>query len=250
MLIVKSLFASTDSTEILKGLSLTAKNGSIHALMGLNGSGKSTLAHVIAGHPSYEVGSGSITLNNKDVLSMEPEERAASGIFLAFQYPAAIPGVPIAQFLRLSLNSQQKARGEAVTKLAPFLNELKGAMKVLHLPWAFADRAVNDGFSGGEKKRLEMLQMLILKPKVVILDEIDSGLDIDAMKVVATAVHALKESQPDTTLLVITHYQRLLNYIRPDEVHIVHNGTIVTSGGPELAHQLEAEGYAKIVAPR
>jgi Fe-S cluster assembly ATP-binding protein len=247
MLKVTNLHASVEGNEILRGLSLDVHPGSVDALMGQNGSGKSTLAHVLAGHPGYEVTKGNVTLNGKDLLEMEPEERAAAGLFLAFQYPAAIAGVSIAHFLRIALNAQQKARGETITKMAPFLQELKAAMKSLHLPWTFAQRAVNDGFSGGEKKRLEMLQMMILKPQVVILDEIDSGLDIDAMKIVAEAVNTLKSSLPKTSFVLITHYQRLLNYIHPDHVHIVKEGKIVKSGGPELAHQLEAQGYKELV---
>jgi Fe-S cluster assembly ATP-binding protein len=250
MLKITNIHATVETTEILKGFSLEVPAGSIDALMGQNGSGKSTLAHIIAGHPGYEVTEGSITFNGLDVLDMEPEERAAAGIFLAFQYPAAIPGVPISQFLRLARNSQEKARGEKPTALAPFLNELKVAMKSLNLPWDFASRSVNDGFSGGEKKRLEMLQMLMLKPKLVILDEIDSGLDIDAMKIVAEAVNNLKDQQPETSVVMITHYQRLLNYIKPDSVHIVHDGTIAQSGGPDLAHHLEASGYAELIKAR
>jgi len=247
MLTVSKLHASIEATEILQGFSLTVPEGSVEVLMGQNGSGKSTLAHILAGHPSYEVTKGSVSFYDRDLLEMAPEERAAAGLFLAFQYPAAIPGVPIAQFLRLALNAQEKARGEKPTALSPFLNELKIAMKSLHLPWTFAQRAVNDGFSGGEKKRLEMLQMLVLKPKLVILDEIDSGLDIDAMKIVAESVQNLRATHPKTSVLLITHYQRLLNYIEPTHVHIVQTGKIIRSGGPELAHELEAHGYAGIV---
>jgi Fe-S cluster assembly ATP-binding protein len=248
MLEIKNLSATVDTTQILQNFSLIVASGSVEALMGKNGSGKSTLAHVLAGHPGYTVTSGSVMLHGKDLLEMEPEERAAAGLFLAFQYPAAIPGVAISQFLRLALNSQQKARGEVPTKLAPFLNELKAAMKQLHLPWSFAGRAVNDGFSGGEKKRLEMLQMLILKPSLIILDEIDSGLDIDAMKIVSEGVNALRQQAPSTTVLMITHYQRLLNYIKPDHVHIVQEGAIVRSGDASLAHELEAKGYGGLSA--
>lgn len=247
MLKITNLHASAGDTGILRGFSLEIAPGSVHALMGPNGSGKSTLAHVLAGHPGYEVTEGSVSLHDNDFLEMEPEARAAAGLFLAFQYPASIPGVPISQFLRLALNSQRKVTGEEPLGLAPFLKELRAAMKALSLPWEFASRAVGDGFSGGEKKRLEMLQMLVLKPKLVILDEIDSGLDIDAMKVVAEAVHLLKKERPDTSFLIITHYQRLLNYIAPDYVHIVTQGQIVKSGGPELAHQLEAEGYQGVL---
>lgn len=248
MLNIDNLHTSVGGVEILRGFSLQAKPGSIHALMGQNGSGKSTFAHALAGHPSYTVTSGTAALNDTSLLELEPEERAAAGLFLAFQYPAAIPGVSVARFLHLALNGQEKAQEKALTGFSSFIAQLKAAMKQLHLPWAFADRSVNDGFSGGEKKRLEMLQMLVLKPQAVILDEIDSGLDIDAMKVVADAVHLLKKELPATIFLIITHYQRLLSHIEPDVVHIVQEGKIIRSGGPELAHELEKSGY-KGLAP-
>ncbi|MCC2631370.1 MAG: Ironsulfur cluster assembly ATPase protein SufC [Patescibacteria group bacterium] len=244
MLEITDLHASIEDKKILSGLSLTIKKGEWAALMGPNGSGKSTLAHILAGHPSYEVQSGSILLEGQDVLAMAPEGRAANGIFLAFQYPASIPGVSVSQFLRLSLNAQQKARGEEVTGVAPFIKLLRTHMKTLEMPMSFAERAVGDGFSGGEKKRLEMLQMLVLQPKLVILDEIDSGLDIDAMKVVSDAVKELDKTR--TSVLIITHYQRLLNYLTPDSVHVMKEGQIIKSGGAELALQLEAEGYSEI----
>lgn len=238
---ISNLRAEIEGKEILRGLSLTAKPGEIHAIMGPNGSGKSTLANLIAGHPAYEATGGSITLNKQDVLEMNPEERAAAGIFLAFQYPASIPGVSVSHFLRLALNSLEKARGKKPTPMAEFIRTLRAHMKTLSIPLSFAERSVNDGFSGGEKKRLEMLQMLVLQPRLVILDEVDSGLDIDAIKVVANAVHQLDRTK--TTVLVITHYQRLLNYITPDHVHVVQEGQIVRSGGPEVAHHLEKHGY-------
>lgn len=246
LLHITGLHASIERQPILKGLSLDVAAGEIHALMGQNGSGKSTLAHILAGHPSYEVTDGTATFADQDLLEMEIEERAQAGLFLAFQYPLSIPGVSIAQFLRLAKNAQEKATNQPISGLAPFLKELKAAMKQLELPWSFAERAVNDGFSGGEKKRLEMLQMLILKPKLVILDEIDSGLDIDAIGIVAKAVHHLRETAPNTAFILITHYQRLLNHIEPQFVHIVKDGVITKSGGPELAHKLEKEGYATI----
>jgi Fe-S cluster assembly ATP-binding protein len=248
MLSVHNLAASVEGTPILHQFTLDIEPGTVHALMGPNGSGKSTLAHVLAGHPSYSVTDGEVQLDSKNLLEMAPEERAQAGLFLAFQYPAAIPGVSVSHFLRLALQSQQKARGEIPIGVAPFLRLLREKMKLLDMPLSFAERSINDGFSGGEKKRLEMLQMLVLRPKVVILDEIDSGLDIDAMKLVATAVKALQKEQPETSFLLITHYQRLLNHITPDFVHIVKEGKVVKSGGPELAHELEKGGYATLSA--
>jgi Fe-S cluster assembly ATP-binding protein len=244
MLKVANLQASIDGTEILHGLTLQADFGEIHAIMGPNGSGKSTLAHVLAGHPSYEATGGEIIFEGKNVLEMEPEERAAAGIFLAFQYPASIPGVSIAHFLRLALNAQQKVRGETLTSLTDFIKLLRVHMKTLDIPMSFAERSVNEGFSGGEKKRLEMLQMLVLQPRLVILDEIDSGLDIDAIKIVAAAVNTLDRKK--TIILIITHYQRILNYITPDVVHIVQSGAVQKTAGPELAHELEKSGYAGV----
>lgn len=241
MLNIIDLHASIEEKEILKGVTLSVSEGEYAALMGPNGSGKSTLAHILAGHPSYEVTKGTITLNGHDVLAMTPEERAISGIFLAFQYPASIPGVSVSHFLRLCLNAQQKARGEEISGVAPFIKLLRNEMKALSMSMSFAERSVNDGFSGGEKKRLEMLQMLILKPKLVILDEIDSGLDVDAIKIVASAVTKLESKE--TSVLLITHYQRLLNYIKPDTVHIMKEGKIVQTGDAELAKQIEETGY-------
>ena len=243
MLTVKKLSVSIADTNILQDLTLTIPTGEIHAVMGPNGSGKSTLANVIAGHPAYTVSSGSIHFANSDILALAPEERAQKGIFLAFQYPASIPGVSVMHFLRLALNAQEKAQGKPLTGVAPFIKQLRARMKELAIPISFAERSVNDGFSGGEKKRLEMLQMLILQPRLVILDEIDSGLDIDAMKIVADAVHTLKKESPETSFLIITHYQRLLDYITPDAVHIMLEGSVTKSGGPELAQTLEKSGY-------
>jgi Fe-S cluster assembly ATP-binding protein len=244
MLTISKLCAGIEGTEILHEFDLTLKTGEIAALMGPNGSGKSTLAHVLAGHPSYVVESGSALLDEAELLGMEPEERAAAGLFLAFQYPASIPGVSVSSFLRLALNSQEKARGQQPTSLADFIRTLRTHMKQLQIPSEFASRSVNDGFSGGEKKRLEMLQMLVLQPTLVILDEIDSGLDIDAIKVVAEAVHLLDRSK--TTILIITHYQRLLHYIKPDSVHVMKSGKIVRSGNAELALELEETGYEEV----
>jgi Fe-S cluster assembly ATP-binding protein len=238
---ISNLHAEIDGKPILKGVDFKAKLGEIHALMGPNGSGKSTLAYILAGHPAYETTEGSVIFDKKDILELSPEERSATGIFLAFQYPASIPGVSVSHFLRLALNAQEKARGEKMTTVAEFIRGLRTHMKTLGIPLSFAERSVNDGFSGGEKKRIEMLQMLVLQPRLVILDEIDSGLDIDAIKVVAEAVHHLDRSK--TIVLVITHYQRLLNYITPDFVHVMAEGKIVRSGGPEVAHHLEEHGY-------
>lgn len=245
MLKIKNLSAGTAGKDILQGFSLTLPAGAMHALMGPNGSGKSTLAHVLAGHPAYEVSGGTVTWQEKDLFELEPHERATAGIFLAFQYPAAIPGVSVSHFLRLARNAQERARGETVTAVAPFIRELRERMKQLAIPVTFAERSVNDGFSGGEKKRLEMLQMLMLKPRLVILDEIDSGLDIDAMQLVADAVKTLRAEQPETSVLIITHYQRLLNHLVPDAVHIIQEGKVERTGGAELAQHLEAHGYAK-----
>ena len=241
LLTVRDLHAGAGDSPILRGLSLSVKTGEVAAIMGPNGSGKSTLANVLAGHPSYEVSRGSAAFAGSDLLSIAPEERAQAGLFLAFQYPTSIPGVSVSHFLRLCLNAQERANKLAVTGVAPFIRLLRGHMKALSMPSSFAERSVNDGFSGGEKKRLEMLQMLVLQPKLVILDEIDSGLDIDAMKVVAAAVNSLDRSR--TAVIVITHYQRLLDYIKPDRVHVMKSGIITESGGPEVALRLEKEGY-------
>ena len=244
MLTIKKLSASISDTPILKDFSLEIPDQHILALMGPNGSGKSTLANIMAGHPAYQIESGSIEWQAENLLDMSPEERAARGIFLAFQYPPSIPGVAISQFLRVAKNAQEKARQEPVTNVTAFIKELRVALKQLSIPTTFAERPVNEGFSGGEKKRLEMLQMLILKPKLIILDEIDSGLDIDAIQVVAKAVNFLHEQ--GSSVLVITHYQRLLNFIQPDSVHIMKDGHIVQSGEANLAFELEAKGYTNL----
>jgi Fe-S cluster assembly ATP-binding protein len=246
MLSVRNLAVTVDEKVIVQGLSLDVPAGETHAVMGPNGSGKSTLANALAGHPSYEITAGDVSFFDQNLLELDPHERAAQGLFLAFQYPAAIPGVSVSHFLRLALQAQQRARGEAPIQVAPFLRELRVHLKALDIPIQFAERSVNDGFSGGEKKRLELLQMLMLKPKLVVMDEIDSGLDIDALKLVSKVVDMVKEQRPETSFLIITHYQRLLNHIRPDQVHVVKSGRIVRSGGPELAHELEAQGYEHI----
>ena len=232
--------AGEDGTEILKGVSLEIEAGKIHAIMGPNGSGKSTLAKVLAGHPAYEVTAGTVVFEGEDLLEMEPDERARAGVFLAFQYPVEIPGVSIANFLRTAV---QAKRGEEEVDLFEFQQELMDKMALLEMDTSFAMRSVNQGFSGGEKKRNEILQLAMLEPSLAIMDETDSGLDIDALQVVAKGVNKLHEQRPDTGFLLITHYQRLLNYIKPDHVHVMVRGQIVQSGGPELAEQLEARGY-------
>lgn len=227
--------------EILKGVDLALNRGEIHAIMGPNGSGKSTLAKVLAGHPGYEVTGGSVTFKGEEILELEPDERSQAGIFLAFQYPVEIPGVSIANFLRTALQAQMGDDEEL--DLFEFQDLLLDRMDLLDMDPAFAERPVNDGFSGGEKKRNEILQMACLKPSLALMDETDSGLDIDALRIVSNGVNKLREENPDMTVLLITHYQRLLNYIKPDYVHVMVEGRIVESGGPEVALQLEEEGY-------
>jgi Fe-S cluster assembly ATP-binding protein len=242
MLEIENLHAIVDGKAILKGISLTVPAGEVHAIMGPNGSGKSTLSYVIAGRPGYEVTEGSVRWNGKDLLDLEPEERAAAGLFLAFQYPVEIPGVGGTTFLRTALNAIRKARGEKELDAMEFIRFARARSKALGVGDEMLKRPVNTGFSGGEKKRFEVLQMAILEPGLAILDETDSGLDIDALKVVAEGVNKLRG--PDRAMLVITHYQRLLDYIVPDRVHVLSAGRIIRSGGPELAKELEAEGYA------
>ncbi|MFL5258644.1 MAG: Fe-S cluster assembly ATPase SufC [Hyphomicrobiales bacterium] len=244
MLEIKNLhvkLAEEDRT-ILNGVSLTVKPGEVHAIMGPNGSGKSTLSYVLAGREGYEVTGGEVLYNGEDVLAMEPDERAAAGIFLAFQYPIEIPGVATMQFLKVALNSQRKARGEKELSTPDFMRLVKDRAGKLVISQEMLRRPVNVGFSGGEKKRAEILQMAVLEPSLCILDETDSGLDIDALRIVADGVNALRT--PDRAMVVITHYQRLLNYIIPDFVHVLSNGRIVKSGTKELALELEAKGYA------
>jgi Fe-S cluster assembly ATP-binding protein len=241
MLEIRNLHASVDGTEILKGINLTVSAGEIHAIMGPNGSGKSTLAQVLAGHDDYEVTEGEILYFGEDILEMSTEDRARAGIFLAFQYPVEIPGVSNAYFLRAALNEMRTARGEQELDAMEFLGLLKEKMKIVEMDPAFMNRAINEGFSGGEKKRNEILQMAVLEPKLAILDETDSGLDIDALRIVASGVNQLRS--PDHAAIVVTHYQRLLNYIIPDYVHVLVGGRVVKSGGKELAHELEARGY-------
>ncbi len=243
---IEGLKASIGDKEILHGIDLVVPAGEVHAIMGPNGSGKSTLSYVLSGRDGYEVTGGIATYGDADLLAMDPEQRAAAGLFLAFQYPVELPGVGNANFLRVALNSIRRTRGEPELDAVQFLKLARAAMKSLSMPEDMLKRQVNVGFSGGEKKRNEVLQMAILKPTLAILDETDSGLDIDALKIVADGVNALRG--PDFSALVITHYQRLLDYIVPDRVHVLAHGRIIRSGGPELALELEANGYAQIVA--
>jgi Fe-S cluster assembly ATP-binding protein len=241
MLTITDLHASVNGNEILRGLSLEVKAGEVHALMGPNGSGKSTLAGVLAGRDAYEVTAGSVLFEGKDLLELDPEERAREGLFLAFQYPVEIPGVSNTYFLRAALNAIRKHRGQEELDAVEFLKLVKKKLKVLHIEDELLKRPVNEGFSGGEKKRNEIFQLAVLEPKLAILDETDSGLDIDALRNVAAGVNALRS--PDRAMLVITHYQRLLDYIEPHKVHVLFDGRIVKSGGKELALELENKGY-------
>ena len=243
MLNVQNLHASVDGKEILKGLSLEVPAGEVHAIMGPNGAGKSTLSYVLTGRDGYEVTAGSATLDGEDLLALAPDERAARGVFLSFQYPLEIPGVPALTFIRTALNAQRKARGEAEITAPEFLKLARSKSAELKIDFDMLKRALNVGFSGGEKKRMEILQMAMLSPRFLILDETDSGLDIDALRIVSDGVNALRS--PERGMLVITHYQRLLDYIKPDRVHVLSGGRIVASGGPELAHELEREGYER-----
>jgi Fe-S cluster assembly ATP-binding protein len=244
LLEIKNLHATVDGKEILKGIDLSIGAGEMHAVMGPNGSGKSTLSYVLAGRPGYDVTSGEVLYKGEDLLAMTPEERAQKGIFLAFQYPVEIPGVPTTSFLKQAINAVRKARGEPVLDAMEFLKLVRLKLKELGVGEDMIKRAVNAGFSGGEKKRMEVLQMALLEPSLAILDETDSGLDIDALKVVADGVNALRRG--DRAMLVITHYQRLLDYIVPDHVHVLSAGRIVRSGDKSLALELEEKGYADI----
>ncbi|MFC2926009.1 MULTISPECIES: Fe-S cluster assembly ATPase SufC [Hyphobacterium] len=247
MLDISNLHASVDNGEkpILKGLDLSVPKGEVHAIMGPNGSGKSTLSYVLTGRDGYDVTEGKVSFEGEDIGDLEPEERAARGLYLSFQYPVEIPGVPTLTFIRESLNAQRKARGEEEVSAPDFMRLIREKAAILNVSMDMLKRPVNVGFSGGEKKRMEILQALVLEPRFLILDETDSGLDIDALKVVSDGVNALRS--PDRAMLVITHYQRLLDYIAPDKVHVMSAGRIVASGGPELAKELEAEGYDKYV---
>ena len=248
MLEIKDLKVNLEdeNKEILKGVDLTVEAGNVHAIMGPNGSGKSTLSYVLSGKEGYDVIGGNVTLNKVDILEMEPEERAAAGLFLAFQYPVEVPGVGNMTFLRTAVNAQRKARGETEISAADFLKQVRERAKSLQIDADMLKRPVNVGFSGGEKKRNEILQMAMLEPKMCILDETDSGLDVDAMKLVAEGVNSLRDN--GRGFLVITHYQRLLDHIKPDVVHIMANGRIVKTGGPELALEVENNGYSEILS--
>lgn len=237
--VINGLRATIEGKEILKGISLKMKGGEVHAIMGPNGTGKSTLASALMGHPKYEVTEGTATLNGENLLEMDVDERARAGLFLAMQYPSEIAGVTNSDFLRSAINAR-RGEGNEIS-LIKFIRQMEGKMKELEMNEEFAHRYLNEGFSGGEKKRNEILQMIMLEPKIVVLDEIDSGLDIDALKIVGNGVNAMRSE--DRGFLVITHYQRLLNYVKPDFVHVMMQGHIVKSGGPELAERLEAEGY-------
>ena len=241
MLVIKDLRAKVGDRKVLDGLNLEVPAGEVHAIMGPNGSGKSTLAYTLAGRPGYEVTAGSVSYQGRDLLALAPEERAQAGLFLGFQYPVEIPGVNNVYLLKAALNAARKHRGEAEVDAFEFLTLVREKMKVMQMDEAFLSRGVNEGFSGGEKKRNEILQMLVLEPSLALLDETDSGLDIDALKVVANGVNTLRS--PTRAIVLVTHYQRLLDYIQPDRVHVLARGRIIRSGGPELARELEARGY-------
>jgi Fe-S cluster assembly ATP-binding protein len=241
MLEIKELRARVQHKDILKGVSLTVNTGEVHAIMGPNGSGKSTLARVLAGHPEYEVTGGEVLFEGKDLLDLDPEERAREGVFMAFQYPVEIPGVNNAYFLKAAVNALRKHRGEQELDAMDFMQLVNERLQLMHMDQELLKRPVNEGFSGGEKKRNEIFQMLVLQPKLAVLDETDSGLDIDALKTVAEGVNAMRS--PDRAIVVVTHYQRLLNYIVPDRVHVLTDGRIARSGGKELALELESKGY-------
>ncbi|MCO6048740.1 Fe-S cluster assembly ATPase SufC [Mesorhizobium sp. RP14(2022)] len=247
MLEIKNLHAriADTETEIIRGLNLTVRDGEVAAIMGPNGSGKSTLSYILAGRDDYEVTEGDILFNGESILEMDPAERAAAGVFLAFQYPMEIPGVATMEFLKVAMNSQRKARGEPELKIPDLLKRVRVAADELSMDMSMLKRPLNVGFSGGEKKRAEILQMKLLEPKLCVLDETDSGLDIDALKIVADGVNALRS--PDRSVVVITHYQRLLDYIVPDSVHVLYKGQVIRSGSKELAHELEANGYAGVI---
>jgi Fe-S cluster assembly ATP-binding protein len=241
---IRNLHVSAEGKEILKGLDLEVSKDEIHALMGPNGSGKSTLANAIMGHPALEITDGEIVFEGTEITEADPEERARAGLFMAFQYPVAIPGVTVAKYLRMAINAQREARGEKQISLKEFRRDTEAAMELVNIPREFSSRYVNDGFSGGEKKRMEILQLAMLLPKIAVLDETDSGLDIDALRIVAEGVNQF--AGPDLGLLIITHYQRILHLVEPDFVHVMYDGRIVKEGGAELVGELEAKGYGWI----
>jgi Fe-S cluster assembly ATP-binding protein len=241
---IRNLHVTAEGKQILKGLDLEVEKGRIHALMGPNGSGKSTLANAIMGHPSLEVTEGTITYKGEDVTEAAPDERARAGLFMAFQYPVAIPGVTVSKYLRMIINAQREARGEDQIKIKEFSKTAQEMMELVNIPRDFSSRYLNDGFSGGEKKRMEILQLALLRPEIAVLDETDSGLDIDALRVVAEGVNRF--TGPDMGVLIITHYQRILHLVKPDAVHVMFDGRIVKEGGPELVSQLEEKGYGWI----
>jgi Fe-S cluster assembly ATP-binding protein len=241
---IRNMHVTAEDKEILKGLDLEVSKGQIHALMGPNGSGKSTLANAIMGHPALEITEGEIVFQGEDITEAAPEERAQAGLFMAFQYPVAIPGVTVAKYLRMALNAQREARREDEIKLKDFRKQTEAAMELVNIPKEFSSRYVNDGFSGGEKKRMEILQLATLRPQIAVLDETDSGLDIDALRVVAEGVNQV--AGPDMGVLIITHYQRILHLVQPDFVHVMFDGRIVKEGGPELVGELEEKGYGWI----
>jgi Fe-S cluster assembly ATP-binding protein len=241
---IRNLHVSAEDKQILKGLNLDVSKGEVRALMGPNGSGKSTLANAIMGHPSLEVTEGEIRLLGEDITEADPEERARAGLFMAFQYPVAIPGVTVAKYLRMVVNARREARGESEIKLKDFRKDTEAAMELMDIPREFSSRYLNDGFSGGEKKRMEILQLAMLRPQLAVLDETDSGLDIDALRTVADGVNRFEG--PDLGILIITHYQRILHLVKPDFVHVMYDGRIVKEGGPELVETLEERGYGWI----
>jgi Fe-S cluster assembly ATP-binding protein len=241
---IKNLHVSAEDKEILKGLDIEVSRGEVHALMGPNGSGKSTLANAIMGHPGLEVSEGSVHFDGEDVTEAAPDERSRAGLFMAFQYPVAVPGVTVAKYLRMIVNARREAQGEPEIKLKDFARTTQEAMEMMDIPREFSSRYLNDGFSGGEKKRMEMLQMALLKPRIAVLDETDSGLDIDALRTVAEGVNRF--AGPEMGVLIITHYQRILHLVEPDRVHVMYEGRIVKDGGPELVTELEEKGYGWI----
>jgi Fe-S cluster assembly ATP-binding protein len=243
---IKDLYVRAGDKEILKGLDLTVTSGQVHALMGPNGSGKSTLANAIMGHPNLEVTSGQILLDGKDITEDDPDERARKGLFMAFQYPVAVPGVTVTKYLRTVMNAHRAEQGEDPVSLKDFRKTVETAMELVEVPREFASRYLNDGFSGGEKKRMEILQLALQMPQLAVLDETDSGLDIDALRIVANGVNSIKAERPDMGVLIITHYQRILHMVEPDFVHVLFEGRMVKQGGPELVEQLEKRGYGWI----